>query len=91
MTHIQDEPCGGIPTIAYSKIFKEARKDDVIVLLDGQGMDEQWAGYDYYLKKNDQLIQGMKGSPFKKNVLSKEFYQRPKTNYPTPFENELLK
>ena len=66
LTHIQDEPCGGIPTIAYSKIFKEARKDNVIVLLDGQGMDEQWAGYDYYLKKNDQLIQGMKGSPFKK-------------------------
>ena len=32
-------------------------------------MDEQWAGYDYYLKNNDQLIQGMKGSPFKKNVL----------------------
>ena len=91
LTHIQDEPCGGIPTIAYSKIFKEARKDDVIVLLDGQGMDEQWAGYDYYLKKNDQLIQGMKGSPFKKNVLSKEFLSKAKKpSYPTPFENELL-
>ena len=91
LTHIQDEPCGGIPTIAYSKIFKEARKDDVIVLLDGQGMDEQWAGYDYYLKKNDQLIQGMKGSPFKKNVLSKEFLSKAKKPYyPTPFENELL-
>ena len=91
LTHIQDEPCGGIPTIAYSKIFKEARKDDVIVLLDGQGMDEQWAGYDYYLKKNDQLIQGMEGSPFKKNVLSKEFLSKAKKpSYPTPFENELL-
>ena len=91
LTHIQDEPCGGIPTIAYSKIFKEARKDNVIVLLDGQGMDEQWAGYDYYLKKNDQLIQGMKGSPFKKNVLSKELLSKAKKpSYPTPFENELL-
>ena len=91
LTHIQDEPCGGIPTIAYSKIFKEARKDDVIVLLDGQGMDEQWAGYDYYLKKNNQLIQGMKGSPFKKNVLSEEFLSKAqKPSYPTPFENELL-
>jgi asparagine synthase (glutamine-hydrolysing) len=90
LTHIQDEPCGGIPTIAYSKIFKEARKDEVIVL-DGQGMDEQWAGYDYYLKKNDQLIQGMKGSPFKKNVLSKEFLSKAKKpTYPTPFEDELL-
>lgn len=91
LTHIQDEPCGGIPTIAYSKIFKQARKDDVIVLLDGQGMDEQWAGYDYYLEKNNQLIQGMKGSPFKKNVLNKDFLSKAKKPiYPTPFENELL-
>jgi asparagine synthase (glutamine-hydrolysing) len=91
LTHIQDEPCGGIPTIAYSKIFKEARKNEVIVLLDGQGMDEQWAGYDYYLKKNDQLIQGMKGSPNKKNLLIKEFLSKAKKpTYPTPFEDELL-
>lgn len=91
LTHIQDEPCGGIPTIAYSKIFKEARDNEVIVLLDGQGMDEQWAGYDYYLKNNDQLIQGMKGSPFKKNVLSKEFLSKAKKpTYPNPFEDELL-
>ena len=91
LTGIQDEPCGGIPTIAYSKIFKEARNDNVIVLLDGQGMDEQWAGYDYYLENNDQLIQGMKGSPFKKNVLSKEFLSKAKKpSYPAPFEDELL-
>lgn len=91
LTHIQDEPCGGIPTIAYSKIFKEARNDNVIVLLDGQGMDEQWAGYDYYLENNNQLIQGMKGSPFKKNVLSKEFLSKAKKpTYPNPFEDELL-
>ena len=91
LTRIQDEPCGGIPTIAYSKIFKEARNDNVIVLLDGQGMDEQWAGYDYYLENNDQLIQGMKGSPFKKNVLSKEFLSKAKKpSYPAPFEDELL-
>ena len=43
MAHLQDEPYGGIPTIAYGEIFKQARKDGVIVLLDGQGMDEQWA------------------------------------------------
>ena len=91
LTRIQDEPCGGIPTIAYSKIFKEARNDNVIVLLDGQGMDEQWAGYDYYLENNNQLIQGMKGSPFKKKVLSKDFLSKAKKpTYPTPFENELL-
>ncbi|MFZ3273063.1 MAG: asparagine synthase (glutamine-hydrolyzing), partial [Lutibacter sp.] len=34
----QDEPYGGIPTLAYAKIFEQARKDKVLVLLDGQGM-----------------------------------------------------
>lgn len=48
ITFAQDEPFGGVPTLAYSKIFKLARSLDVIVLLDGQGLDEQWAGYDYY-------------------------------------------
>ena len=44
----EDEPFGGLPTLAYAKLFAEARKYGVIALLDGQGMDEQWAGYDYY-------------------------------------------
>lgn len=48
IANAQDEPFGGIPTLAYSKIFKQARASGVIVLLDGQGFDEQWAGYDYY-------------------------------------------
>jgi asparagine synthase (glutamine-hydrolysing) len=42
----QDEPYGGFPTIAYSLLFKEARAKGIKVLLDGQGMDEAWAGYD---------------------------------------------
>lgn len=44
----QDEPFGGLPTLAYSKVFQRARELGIIVLLDGQGLDEQWAGYDYY-------------------------------------------
>lgn len=44
----QDGPFGGLPTIAYAKLFEQAREAGVTVLLDGQGMDEQWAGYDYY-------------------------------------------
>jgi asparagine synthase (glutamine-hydrolysing) len=46
----EDEPFGGLPTLAYAKLFAEARSQGIIVLLDGQGMDEQWAGYDYYSK-----------------------------------------
>jgi asparagine synthase (glutamine-hydrolysing) len=44
----EDEPFGGIPTLAYARLFDMAREAGVTVLLDGQGMDEQWAGYDYY-------------------------------------------
>lgn len=44
----QSEPCGGLPNLAYARLFEQARAAGVTVLLDGQGMDEQWAGYDYY-------------------------------------------
>ncbi|MEZ5401922.1 MAG: asparagine synthase (glutamine-hydrolyzing) [Bryobacteraceae bacterium] len=44
----QDGPFGGLPTLAYARVFEQARREGVVVLLDGQGMDEQWAGYDYY-------------------------------------------
>jgi asparagine synthase (glutamine-hydrolysing) len=44
----EDEPFGGLPTLAYARLFEISRKLGVHVLLDGQGMDEQWAGYDYY-------------------------------------------
>ena len=59
MTVFQDEPFGGLPTLAYAKLFEKARELGVIVLLDGQGMDEAWAGYDYYGK----VISGNKSVP----------------------------
>ncbi|WP_158837993.1 asparagine synthase (glutamine-hydrolyzing) [Polaribacter sp. L3A8] len=91
VSYFQDEPYGGVPTIAYAKIFEQARKDKTLVLLDGQGMDEQWAGYDYYTQNNNSIIQGVNKSPFKTNVLSKEILdlaQKPK--YPKPFKDEVL-
>lgn len=90
--YYQDEPYGGIPTIAYSKLFEKARKDNILVLLDGQGMDEQWAGYDYYFSANNQqVIQGVKESPFKKHVLSESFLKYAKEpEYPDHFDDALL-
>ena len=87
----QDEPFGGIPTLAYAKIFEQARKDGVKVLLEGQGMDEQWAGYDYYTQSNDITIQGVHVSPFKINMLSEAFLKlAEKPVYPKLFKDELL-
>jgi asparagine synthase (glutamine-hydrolysing) len=88
---IQDEPCGGIPTVAYSEIFKKAREQNTLVLLDGQGMDEQWAGYDYYIQDNNNTIQGVSKSPFRSNVLKESFLKKAiKPNYPILFEDEVL-
>ncbi|MGY5850416.1 asparagine synthase (glutamine-hydrolyzing) [Salegentibacter sp. F14] len=93
ISKIQEEPFGGIPSLAYSKIFSQARQDGVKVLLDGQGMDEQWAGYDYYLNpKTKSTIQGTGGkSAFRPNVLDPDFMAlAEKPIYPKPFADKLL-
>jgi asparagine synthase (glutamine-hydrolysing) len=69
----EDEPFGGIPTLAYARLFEEARRRGVVVLLDGQGMDEQWAGYDYYRGEGAPLVQGTASSPVRPDCLVPEF------------------
>jgi asparagine synthase (glutamine-hydrolysing) len=72
----QDEPFGGIPTLAYAKLFEQARKNGTVVLLDGNGMDEQWAGYDYYrtLDHNPPgVIQGVAEKPVRPGCLTTDF------------------
>lgn len=91
MAQHQMEPYGGIPTIAYSKIFQTARQKGVKVLLDGQGSDEAWAGYDYYINNSQNTIQGVTNSPFRTNVLHTDFAKSyTKTVYPKPFDDNLL-
>ncbi len=92
MSRMQDEPYGGFPTLAYGKLFKTAREMGVKVLLDGQGMDEQWAGYDYYIQKGvSPVIQGVNKSPFRSNVLDDEFIALSrKRKYPKPFNDKVL-
>lgn len=73
----EDEPFGGIPTLAYARLFERARQEGVVVLLDGQGLDEQWAGYDYYRTADDSgvapIVQGVSGSPVRPECLTPEF------------------
>ena len=75
----QDEPFGGLPTLAYARLFEVARAEQNIVLLDGQGMDEQWAGYDYYARalsgENAGIVQGSGSSPVRPDCLLPEFRQ----------------
>jgi len=90
MAVVQSEPYGGIPTLAYAKLFRRARALGVKVLLDGQGMDEQWAGYDYYTRKSGSLVQGTKSAPTRPGVLHSDFAAlAQKAEYPRPFVDEV--
>ncbi len=90
ISYFQDEPFGGFPTLAYSNIFKKAREKGVLVLLDGQGMDEAWAGYDYYQNSTGFIIQGTKKAPVRPEVISEEFFKlSEKEVYEKPFDDEL--
>ena len=91
---VQDEPFGGIPTLAYAKVFETARQQGVIVLLDGQGMDEQWAGYDYYRKDDTNvstvMVQGSTDSPVRPECLSAEFRKLSALpDFPRPYDDRL--
>lgn len=86
----EDEPFGGVPTLAYSKIFAKAKENGIKVLLDGQGMDEAWAGYDYYRSSSDATIQGVNVNPFVNKVMKESLAKHVnKDTYPKPFESEL--
>lgn len=45
----QDEPFPGASIYAQYCVMQEAKRQNVVVLLDGQGADEILAGYEYYL------------------------------------------
>jgi asparagine synthase (glutamine-hydrolysing) len=91
VTAFQDEPFGGIPTLAYAKVFERALRNGTKVLLDGQGMDEAWAGYDYYHNNNNQTTQGLHQSPYKPEILEGSFRAlATPERYPTPFTCELM-
>ena len=91
VAYFQDEPFGGFPTLAYSKVFERAKQKGFLVLLDGQGMDEAWAGYDYYRSDSNSLVQGIKSPLTRPLVLAPEFSSLAReVSYPEPFGDTLL-
>jgi asparagine synthase (glutamine-hydrolysing) len=44
----QEAPYGGIATLAYHHLHRLAQDNEVTVLLEGQGVDEMLAGYNYF-------------------------------------------
>ncbi len=103
MNKIQDQPYGGIPTIIYTSINKEAQKQGVTVLLEGQGIDEMLAGYRYYRADYEKdlgkdstgsLALSQDGSQLSDSaLLSSEFLEKhasTRIEFPKPFSTHLL-
>lgn len=44
-----DEPLGGLPSVAHRNLMKIARDNGITVLITGQGSDEQLGGYNKFL------------------------------------------
>jgi asparagine synthase (glutamine-hydrolysing) len=90
---VQDEPFGGLPTLAYSHLFATARQMGTIVLLDGQGMDEQWGGYDYYAAPDSQpaqFVQGTRDRAVRMECLEPDFRRlAPEWKAPAKFSDRL--
>lgn len=92
----QDEPFDGYSVVAQAFLFKEASKDGVKVMLDGQGADEILAGYEkfyfQYLKSKvfskpfmviKQVLKLKKQFPqFKIFARIYQYILRNKSNYP---------
>lgn len=45
---LMDQPFGGLSTMAYFKLMTAPKTQHVKVLLEGQGVDEMFGGYQYY-------------------------------------------
>jgi asparagine synthase (glutamine-hydrolysing) len=75
LQYTMDGPYGGVPTIAMNRVFEEASSLGIKVLLDGNGMDEAWGGYEYY-QRLDEInlglgpVQGSKSSVNLREVVS---------------------
>jgi len=90
VAYYQDEPYGGFPTIAYSLLFKAASQKGIKVILDGQGIDEALAGYDYYHNNSNSVIQGVSSSPVRPEAIDPDFRKfASKEIFEKPFDNHL--
>jgi asparagine synthase (glutamine-hydrolysing) len=91
----QDEPFGGLPTLGMAKVHERARTEGVTVLLDGNGVDEAWAGYEYYQRaRNVEVaagpVQGARDRSTRPDCLGAEFAsQVEKFTIPRPFSDAL--
>ncbi len=75
--YYQEEPFGSTSVIAQWEVMKLAKKNDVTVLMDGQGADEVLAGYFYYFDSFfSSLFRNDRSEFFRQRNCFKELYDR---------------
>tara|TARA_B100000315_G_scaffold77387_1_gene70806 strand:- start:1198 stop:2262 length:1065 start_codon:yes stop_codon:yes gene_type:complete len=93
----QEEPFGGFNTLCLSELCRLAQQEKVTVLLDGNGLDEQWGGYEYYSKTDwtrEEFfrgpVQASKSSPVRPGCLTREMREQAESlDFPHPFKTML--
>ena len=93
----QEEPFGGFSTLCLAELCDLAGGVGVTVLLDGNGLDEQWAGYEYYGRigvdseeYQSGPVQGSTTSPVRPTCLTNEITQAARNpDLPKPFRSDL--
>jgi asparagine synthase (glutamine-hydrolysing) len=89
----QEEPFGGINTLCFSELCRLAQNEKVKVLLDGNGLDEQWGGYEYYSRTDwttEEFVRGpvqsSKSASVRPSCLALEFKEKAEIlDFPRPF------
>jgi len=83
-TYMMDEPCTSPSFYSQYKVMELARRNGVTVLLDGQGGDESFAGYQYFHAfYQTSLLRKGKLLPFIREVVSSALRKQEKESFQT--------
>ena len=89
ITWHQDEPYGSTSIFAQWSVFEAARAAGVKVMLDGQGADEQLAGYHgAFFQRMDQLVREARWLEIARTFLERKDWQG--TTYAAQFASHIM-
>ncbi|MGB4107340.1 MAG: asparagine synthase (glutamine-hydrolyzing) [Alphaproteobacteria bacterium] len=86
--HHQEAPYGGTGSIAYFNLHRLIKKENVTVVLEGQGVDELLAGYEYYRKPAAAGVY-QDGTSFLRNECLDKSVTAAAPVFAQPFKSEL--
>lgn len=87
----EEAPFGGVGTLSYFNLHRRIRDEGVVVVLEGQGIDEMFAGYAYYRSPDRPGVYQDGSSFLRPETLSAEMRDRPNDlgSFSAPFASNL--